>query len=89
MSEKVEIEYVNNAEYRIYNLAIEQLANVITELGYAIGNCNDLEDRGFDMNAYKLEEAMVDIATVFAGAVAGLKYIKPKESEVRDGEAVM
>lgn len=25
----------------------------------------------------------VDIATVFAGAVAGLKYIKPKESEVK------
>ena len=89
MSEKAEIEYVNNAEYRIYNLAIEQLANVITELGYAIGNCNDLEDLGYDMNAYKLEEAMVDIATVFAGAVVGLKYIKPKESEVRDGETVM
>ena len=86
MSEKAEIEYVNNAEYRIYNLAIEQLANVITELGYAIGNCNDLEDRGYDMNAYKLEEAMVDIATVFAGAVAGLKYIKPKENEVRDAD---
>ena len=83
MSEKVEIEYVNNAEYRIYNLAIEQLANVITELGYAIGNCNDLEDRGYDMNTYKLQDAMVDIATVFAGAVAGLKYIKPKESEVK------
>ena len=83
MSEKVEIEYVNKEEYRIYNLAIEQLANVITELGYAIGNCNDLEDRGYDMDAYKLEDAMVEIATVFAGAVAGLKYIKPKESEVK------
>ena len=83
MSAKVEIEYVDKGEYRIYKLAIEQLANVITELGYAIGNCNDLEDRGYDMNAYKLEEAMVDIATVFAGAVAGLKYIKPKESEVK------
>ena len=79
MSAKVEIEYVNKEEYRIYNLAIEQLANVITELGYAIGNCNDLEDLGYDMNAYKLQDAMVDIATVFAGAVAGLKYIKPKE----------
>ena len=79
MSEKVEIEYVDKVEYRIYNLAIEHLANVITELGYAIGNCNDLEKLGYDMNAYKLEEAMVDIATVFAGAVAGLKYIKPKE----------
>ena len=83
MSENVEIEYVDKEEYRIYNLAIEQLAKVITELGYAIGNCNDLEDLGYDMNAYKLEEAMVDIATVFAGAVAGLKYIKPKESEVK------
>ena len=84
MSEKAEIEYVNKEEYCIYNLAIEQLANVITELGYAIGNRNDLEDLGYDMNAYKLQDAMVDIATVFAGAVAGLKYIKLKESEVRD-----
>ena len=83
MSEKAEIEYVDKEEYRIYNLAIEHLAQVITELGYAIGNCNDLENLGYDMNAYKLEEAMVDIATVFAGAVAGLKYIKPKESEVK------
>ena len=33
--------------------------------------------------AKQLQEAMVDIATVFAGAVAGLKYIKPKESEVK------
>ena len=79
MSEKAEIEYVDKGEYRIYNLAIEQLAHVITELGYAIGNCNDLEDLGYDMNAYKLQDAMVNIATVFAGAVAGLKYIKPKE----------
>ena len=84
MSEKAEIEYVDKEEYRIYNLAIERLAKVITELGYAIENCRNLEDRGYDMNAYKLEEAMVDIATVFAGAVAGLKYIKPKESGVRD-----
>ena len=83
MSAKVEIEYVNKEEYRIYNLEIEQLANIITELGYAIGNCNDLEDLGYDLNAYKLQDAMVDIATVFAGAVAGLKYIKPKESEVK------
>ena len=83
MSEKAEIDYVNKEEYRIYNLAIEQLANVITELGYAIGNCNDLEDLGYDLNAYKLQDAMVDIATVFAGAVGGLKYIKLKESEVK------
>jgi len=86
MSEKAEIEYVDKGEYRIYNLAIERLAKVVTELGYAIGDCKNLEDRGYDMNAYKLEEAMVDIATVFAGAVAGLKYIKPKESEVRDAD---
>ena len=79
MSAKVEIEYVDKGEYRIYKLAIEQLANVITELGHAIENCKELEDRGYDMNAYKLQDAMVDIATVFAGAVAGLKYIKPKE----------
>ena len=79
MSEKVEIEYVGKEEYRIYNLAIEQLAKIITELGYVIGNCNDLEDLGYDMNAYKLQDAMVEIATVFAGAVGGLKYIKPKE----------
>ena len=83
MSEKIEIDYVNKEEYRIYNSAIEQLAKIITELGYAIGNCNDLEDLGYDLNAYKLEEAMVEIATVFAGAVAGLKYIKPNESEVK------
>ena len=86
MSEKAEIEYVDKGEYRIYNLAIEYLAKVITELGYAIGNCNDLEDRGYDLDAYKLEDAMVEIATVFAGAVAGLKYIKPNESEVRDAD---
>lgn len=83
MSAKVEIEYVNNAEYRIYKLAIERMAKIVTELGFAIGNCNDLEDLGYDMNAYKLQDAMVDIATVFAGAVAGLKYIKPKESEAK------
>ena len=83
MSEKAEIEYVDKEEYRIYNLAIEHLAKIITELGYAIGNCNDLEDLGYDMNAYRLQDAMVDIATVFAGAVAGLKYIKPKESEAK------
>ena len=83
MSEKVEIEYVDKGEYRIYKLAIEHLAKVITELGCAIENCKELEDRGYDMNAYKLQDAMVDIATVFAGAVAGLKYIKPKESEVK------
>ena len=86
MSEKAEIKYVDKREYRIYNLAIERLAKAITELGYAIENCKNLEDRGYDMNAYKLEEAMVEIATVFAGAVAGLKYIKPKESEVRDAD---
>ena len=83
MSEKAEIEYVDKEEYRIWNLAIEHLAKVITELGCAIGNCNDLEDRGYDLDAYKLQEAMVEIATVFAGAVAGLKYIKPNESEVK------
>ena len=86
MSEKAEIEYVDKGEYRIYNLAIERLAKVITELGCAIGDCKDLEERGYDLDAYKLEEAMVEIATVFAGAVAGLKYIKPKESEVRDAD---
>ena len=84
MSAKIEIEYVDKGEYRIYNLAIERMAKVITELGYAIGNCNDLEDRGYDMNTYKLQDAMVDIATVFAGAVGGLKYIKPKESEAKE-----
>ena len=86
MSEKAEIKYVDKGEYRIYNLAIEDLAKVITELGSAIENCNYLEERGYDLDAYKLEEAMVEIATVFAGAVAGLKYIKPNESEVRDAD---
>lgn len=79
MSEKVEIEYVDKEDYRIYNVTIERLAKVITELGYAISNCNDLEESGFDMNVYKLQDAMVDIATVFADAVTGLKYIKPEE----------
>ena len=66
MSEKVEIEYVDTKDYRIYNVAIEWLAKVITELGYAISNFRDLEDHGFDMDSYKLQDAMVDIATVFA-----------------------
>lgn len=79
MSEKVEIEYVDKEDYRIYNVAIERLAKVITELGHAIANCNDLEESGFDMNAYKLQDAMVDIATVFADAVAGINYIQPEE----------
>ena len=52
MSEKAEIRYVDKREYRIYNLAIERLAKAITELGYAIENCKNLEDRGHDMNAY-------------------------------------
>ena len=42
MSEKAEIEYVDKGEYRIYNLAIERLAKVVTELGYAIGDCKNL-----------------------------------------------
>lgn len=83
MSGKVEIEYVEKGDYRIYNLAIERLAQVIPELGYAIANCKDLEDRGFDMDVFKLEGAMVEIATVFAEMVTGVKYIKPKESEVK------
>lgn len=83
MSNKIDIEYVEPGDYHLYNLAIERLAQVIPELGYAIANCKDLEDRGFDMDVFKLEGAMVEIATVFAEVVAGLKYIKPKESEVK------
>ena len=80
MSEKAEIEYVDKEEYRIYNLAIEHLAKVITELGSAIGNCNDLEDLGYDMNAYKLEDAMVDIATVFAGLLQVLNTLSQRKA---------
>ena len=80
MSEKAEIKYVDKGEYRIYNLAIERLAKAITELGYAIENCKNLEDRGYDMNAYKLEEAMVDIATVFAGLLQVLNTLSQKKA---------
>ena len=79
MGEKVGIEYIDKEDYSIYNLAIERLTRVITELGFAIGNCKDLEEKGFDMDLYKLNDAMTDIATTFAGAVAGLKYLKPRE----------
>jgi hypothetical protein len=84
MSDKIKVELVDREDYRIYNLVIERLAQVIPELGYAIKNCKDLEDHGFDMDYFKLQDAMVEIASVFAGTVAGLKYIKPsKESEVK------
>lgn len=86
MSDKIEVEYVDHEDYRIYNLAIEQLAQAIPVLGFAIANCKDLEDHGFDMDVFKLEDAMVEIATVFAGLVAGLKYIKPRNDEVRDAD---
>lgn len=84
MSDKIKVEYVDREDYRLYNLAIERLAQAIPVLGLAIANCKDLEDHGFDMDVFKLQDAMVEIATVFAGAVAGLKYVKPSNEEVRD-----
>ena len=47
-------------------------------------NFKDLEDNGFEMDTYKLQDAMTDIAMTFADTVAGLKYIKPKGSEVKN-----
>ena len=76
---KSEIEYVDKEDYRIYNLAIERLAKVITELCFAIENCKDLEDHGFEINYFKLQDAITYISTVLADTVMGLKYIKPKE----------
>ena len=78
-NENVEIERVDKEDYRIYNLVIERLAKVITEFGFAIANCKDLEGHGFEMDYYKMQDAMTDIATVFSDAVQGLKHIKPKE----------
>lgn len=83
MSNKIDIEYVEPEDYRLYNLVIERLPKVINELGYAISNCKDLESNGFEMDTYKLNDAMTDIAMVFADAVVGLKYIKPKGSEAK------
>lgn len=85
MSDKIEVEYIDREDYRIYNLVIERLAKVIPELEHVIKNCKDLEDHGFDMDEFKLQDAMIEIATVFAEAVAGLKYFKPKGSEVTNG----
>jgi hypothetical protein len=85
MIEKIKVEFVGRENYRLYNLVIEQLSKVIKELGYVVLNFKDLEDNGFEMDTYKLQDAMTDIAMVFAGTVDGLRYIKPsKESEVRD-----
>lgn len=86
MSDKIEVEYIDREDYRIYNLVIERLAKVIPELEYAIKNCKDLEDHGFDIDEFKLQDAMVEIATVFAGMVAGLKYIKPSKDEINDAD---
>jgi hypothetical protein len=86
MSDEIEVEYVDHEDYRIFNLAIERLAQIIPALGFAIANFKDLEDQGFYMDVFKLEDAMVEIATVFAGSVARLKYIKPRNEEVRDAD---
>ena len=79
MGAKVEIEFIEKEDYRLYKLVIERLAKIIPELGYAIANCKDLEANGFEMSAFRLQDAMTDIATVFAETVQGLKCIKTKE----------
>ena len=79
MGAKVEIEYIEKEDYRLYKLVIERLAKIIPELGYAIANCKDLEANEFEMSSFRLQDAMTDIATVFAEIVQGLKCIKPKE----------
>ena len=84
MDRKIEIEEVSQEEYELYNLVIERLAKVIPELDIAITHSQDLECRhGFDMDAFKLQDAMCDIASVFAKKVAGVKFIKPEKGETK------
>ena len=77
------VKIVSPRDYHLYNLVIERLSKVIPELRYAIANCKDLEENGFDMDFFRLQEAMIDISASFAEIVAGQKYIKPSESEVK------
>ena len=83
MGEKIEVEVVDKEDYRLYNLAMERMAQAIPVLRLAIANLKDLENHGFDMDVFILQDAMVEIATVFAGIVAGLKYIKPSKEETK------
>ena len=83
MKDKNNIEIVSPKEYHLYNLVIERLSKVIPELRYALANCKDLEENGFDMDFFRLQEAMIDISASFAEIVAGQKYIKPSENEVK------
>lgn len=83
MKDKNNVEIVSPIEYHLYNLVIERLSKVLPELRYAIKNCKYLEGNGFEMNSYMLQDAMTEIASVFAEAVAGKKYIKPSESGVK------
>lgn len=78
MPGKIEVEAVEKEDYRLYKLVIERLAKIIPELGYAIANCKDLEANEFEMSSFRLQDAMTDIATVFAETVQGLECIKPK-----------
>ena len=77
------VKIVSPRDYHLYNLVIERLSKVIPELRYAIANCKDLEENGFDMDFFRLQEAMIDISASFAEIVAGQKYIKPSESDVK------
>ena len=55
------VKIVSPGDYHLYNLVIERLSKVIPELRYAIANCKDLEENGFDMDFFRLQEAMIDI----------------------------
>ena len=77
------VEIVSLKDYHLYNLVIERLAKVIPELRLAIANCEELENNGFDMEFFRLQDAMIEISAAFAEIVSGQKYIKPSENEVK------
>ena len=77
------VEIVSPKDYHLYNLVIERLSKVIPELRLVIANCEELEKNGFDMEFFRLQNAMIEISAAFAEIVSGQKYIKPSESEVK------
>ena len=83
MEDKNNVEIVSPKDYHLYNLVIERLSKVIPELRLVIANCEELENNGFDMEFFRLQNAMIEISAAFAEIVAGQKYIKPSESEVK------
>ena len=84
MEDKNNVEIVSLRDYHLYNLVIERLAKVIPELRCAIANCEELENNGFDMEFFRLQNAMIEISAAFAEIVAGQKYVKPSESELKN-----